>query len=138
MATVTAQTAAEREAQHMKEREAQKKYWSEHSTEPTVEAMMLDSKASEIDRLERPEVKKATCSNNIAARLNKLWLHPSRCSHALVGVENSSCKQTYDHTDDAVLCALTQLYIISYSSQWCVLGHMLRCPLVICCAWFNT
>jgi hypothetical protein len=63
MATVTAQTAAEREAQHMKEREAQKKYWSEHSTEPTVEAMMLDSKASEIDRLERPEVKKATCSN---------------------------------------------------------------------------
>lgn len=43
----------------MKEREAQKKYWSEHSTEPTVEAMMLDSKASEIDRLERPEVRTA-------------------------------------------------------------------------------
>lgn len=51
-----AQTVTEREAQHIAEREAQKKYWSEHSTEPTVEAMMLDSKASEIDRLERPEV----------------------------------------------------------------------------------
>jgi len=38
------------------EREAQKQYWTEHSTEPTVEAMMLDSSASEIDRLDRPEV----------------------------------------------------------------------------------
>lgn len=38
------------------EREAQKSYWLEHSTQPTVEAMMLDSKASEIDQLERPEV----------------------------------------------------------------------------------
>lgn len=54
-----AQAVAEREAQHIAEREAQKKYWAEHSTEPTVEAMMLDSKASEIDRLERPEVRAA-------------------------------------------------------------------------------
>ena len=38
------------------ERDAQKAYWQEHSTEPTVEAMMLDSKAADIDRLERPEV----------------------------------------------------------------------------------
>lgn len=38
------------------EREAQKTYWIEHSSEPTVEAMMLDSKAAEIDQLERPEV----------------------------------------------------------------------------------
>lgn len=43
------------------EREAQKQYWLEHS-EPTVEAMMLDSKASEIDRLERPEVRAAAAS----------------------------------------------------------------------------
>lgn len=39
-----------------KEREVQHQYWLEHSQEPTVEAMMLDSKASEIDQLERPEV----------------------------------------------------------------------------------
>eukprot|EP00877_Chromochloris_zofingiensis_P011556 jgi/Chrzof1/6654/Cz19g04140.t1 len=38
------------------EREVQKSYWLEHSKNPTVEAMMLDSKASEIDLLERPEV----------------------------------------------------------------------------------
>lgn len=39
------------------EREAQKQYWMEHSTQPTVEAMMLDSKAAEIDKMERPEVR---------------------------------------------------------------------------------
>lgn len=38
------------------EREVQKAYWTEHSSTPTVEAMMLDSKAAEIDQLERPEV----------------------------------------------------------------------------------
>lgn len=38
------------------ERHAQKQYWQEHSSQPTVEAMMLDSKAAEIDQLERPEV----------------------------------------------------------------------------------
>lgn len=38
------------------ERAAQKQYWMEHSTTPTVEAMMLDSKAAEIDMMERPEV----------------------------------------------------------------------------------
>jgi hypothetical protein len=38
------------------ERHAQKTYWLQHSSQPTVEAMMLDSKASEIDQLERPEV----------------------------------------------------------------------------------
>ena len=37
------------------EREAQRSYWREHSSQPTVEAMMLDSKAAEIDQLERPE-----------------------------------------------------------------------------------
>lgn len=38
------------------EREVQKKYWIEHSTELTVEAMMLDSKAADLDKEERPEV----------------------------------------------------------------------------------
>ncbi|CAL9068775.1 phosphoethanolamine N-methyltransferase-like [Musa acuminata AAA Group] len=38
------------------EREVQKIYWIEHSKELTVEAMMLDSHASELDKEERPEV----------------------------------------------------------------------------------
>ncbi|GAB2270235.1 hypothetical protein Dimus_005139 [Dionaea muscipula] len=38
------------------EREIQKKYWIEHSVDLTVEAMMLDSKAADLDREERPEV----------------------------------------------------------------------------------
>lgn len=38
------------------EREAQREYWKEHSSEATVEAMMLDSKAADIDKMERPEV----------------------------------------------------------------------------------
>lgn len=38
------------------ERQVQKKYWTEHSADLTVEAMMLDSKASDLDKEERPEV----------------------------------------------------------------------------------
>ncbi|KAK9864301.1 hypothetical protein WJX84_007766, partial [Apatococcus fuscideae] len=38
------------------DRDSQKSYWKEHSKEATVEAMMLDSKAAEIDKLERPEI----------------------------------------------------------------------------------
>jgi phosphoethanolamine N-methyltransferase len=38
------------------EREAQHAYWEEHSKDATVEAMMLDSQAADIDKLERPEV----------------------------------------------------------------------------------
>lgn len=41
------------------EREIQKAYWMEHyssSSDLTVEAMILDSKASDLDREERPEV----------------------------------------------------------------------------------
>lgn len=37
-------------------REVQKTYWTEHSNEATVEAMMLDSQAATIDKEERPEV----------------------------------------------------------------------------------
>lgn len=39
------------------ERAIQKNYWIEHSADLTVEAMMLDSRASDLDREERPEVK---------------------------------------------------------------------------------
>ena len=38
------------------EREIQKNYWVEHSADLTVEAMMLDSMASDLDKEERPEV----------------------------------------------------------------------------------
>ncbi|KAK9925754.1 hypothetical protein M0R45_023019 [Rubus argutus] len=38
------------------EREMQKTYWVENSADLTVEAMMLDSKASDLDKEERPEV----------------------------------------------------------------------------------
>ena len=38
------------------ERELQKNYWIENSADLTVEAMMLDSKASDLDKEERPEV----------------------------------------------------------------------------------
>ncbi|XP_077244688.1 phosphoethanolamine N-methyltransferase 1-like [Tasmannia lanceolata] len=38
------------------ERAVQKNYWIEHSVDLTVEAMMLDSRASDLDKEERPEV----------------------------------------------------------------------------------
>ncbi|KAJ0106283.1 hypothetical protein Patl1_19629 [Pistacia atlantica] len=38
------------------EREVQKNYWIEHSADLTLEAMMLDSKAADLDKEERPEV----------------------------------------------------------------------------------
>ena len=40
----------------MEHREQQKSYWKDHSSEATVEAMMLDSQAAAIDKEERPEV----------------------------------------------------------------------------------
>ncbi|KAJ9676819.1 hypothetical protein PVL29_022025 [Vitis rotundifolia] len=43
-------------AQVGQEREIQKNYWVEHSADLTVEAMMLDSKAADLDKEERPEV----------------------------------------------------------------------------------
>lgn len=43
-------------ASNGKERDIQKSYWIEHSSDLTVEAMMLDSKASDLDKEERPEV----------------------------------------------------------------------------------
>jgi phosphoethanolamine N-methyltransferase len=38
------------------ERTLQSNYWKEHSVEPSVEAMMLDSQASKLDLEERPEI----------------------------------------------------------------------------------
>ena len=38
------------------ERDAMREFWEEHSQTATVEEMMLDSKAAEIDTQERPEV----------------------------------------------------------------------------------
>ncbi|KAL5697414.1 phosphoethanolamine N-methyltransferase [Ranunculus cassubicifolius] len=38
------------------ERDVQKTYWMEHTIDLTLEAMMLDSKASDLDKEERPEV----------------------------------------------------------------------------------
>ncbi|KAL2926355.1 Phosphoethanolamine N-methyltransferase [Bienertia sinuspersici] len=40
----------------MQERDVFKKYWNEHSQDLTVEAMMLDSQASDLDKEERPKV----------------------------------------------------------------------------------
>jgi hypothetical protein len=57
-APATAQPQAKMAATGTKaERDVQKQYWLEHSTEPTVEAMMLDSNAAIIDQMERPEVR---------------------------------------------------------------------------------
>uniref|UniRef100_A0A0A9D9K8 phosphoethanolamine N-methyltransferase n=1 Tax=Arundo donax TaxID=35708 RepID=A0A0A9D9K8_ARUDO len=38
------------------ERKVQKSYWEEHSKDLTVEAMMLDSRAADLDKEERPKV----------------------------------------------------------------------------------
>jgi hypothetical protein len=57
------------------ERNAQKSYWLEHSSQPTVEAMMLDSKAAEIDQLERPEVR--------LLQQSLLLTNALQCSHSL-------------------------------------------------------
>ncbi|XP_062118017.1 phosphoethanolamine N-methyltransferase 2 [Humulus lupulus] len=49
-------SAAAYENNVFEEREIQRSYWKEHSADLTVEAMMLDSKASDLDKEERPEV----------------------------------------------------------------------------------
>nr|AFK34653.1 unknown [Lotus japonicus] len=40
----------------VEEREVQKSYWIEHSSDLSMESMMLDSNASNLDKEERPEV----------------------------------------------------------------------------------
>ena len=49
-------TAADTNGAAGEERQEMKQFWEEHSKTATVEEMMLDSKASEIDQQERPEV----------------------------------------------------------------------------------
>jgi len=65
------------------ERDAQRAYWKEHSGEATVEAMMLDSKAADIDKLERPEARRAQliagdcCGHPIFGHVGlQGWLYP--------------------------------------------------------------
>lgn len=48
----------------------QKKYWIEHSAGLTVEAMLLDSNASDLDKEERPEVSKVTSISFFALEFN--------------------------------------------------------------------
>ena len=50
------------------EREAQRSYWTEHSVETTVEAMMLDSQAKAIDLEERPEVSCSVLQHDLYGR----------------------------------------------------------------------
>ena len=57
------------------EREIQKNYWKEHSVGLSVEAMMLDSKAADLDKEERPEV--------ISIELLSLWFRWSWVSFYL-------------------------------------------------------
>jgi hypothetical protein len=49
------------------ERQEMKQFWEEHSKTATVEEMMLDSKASEIDLQERPEVSERVLIDNAGA-----------------------------------------------------------------------
>ena len=51
----------------VEERQEMKQFWEEHSKTATVEEMMLDSKASEIDLQERPEVRRRRGSGGAAA-----------------------------------------------------------------------
>lgn len=56
-----------------KEREVQKNYWMEHSADLTVEAMMLDSKASDLDKEERPEVTSLSLSLLLCESMTACW-----------------------------------------------------------------
>ena len=58
----------------MEHREQQKTYWTDHSVEATVEAMMLDSQAATIDKEERPEVGTVQALFFACLRLRALFL----------------------------------------------------------------
>lgn len=79
-APATAQPQAKMAATGTKaERDVQKQYWLEHSTEPTVEAMMLDSNAAIIDQMERPEVRPGyppAAAGHCACSCRTPHLHP--------------------------------------------------------------
>ncbi len=50
-------SSTSRAAMAAPDRAAMKEFWQEHSQVASVEAMMLDSQASAIDKEERPEVR---------------------------------------------------------------------------------
>lgn len=57
------------------EREVQKNYWIQHSADLTVEAMMLDSQASDLDKEERPEVMLlSACPSLALASFFSVWI----------------------------------------------------------------
>lgn len=78
-ATIVADAATAPEIKD--ERSKQKDYWAAHS-DTTVEAMMLDSKASEIDKLERPEVRGGIAgleiTRGIARKKQQAFAPPTR------------------------------------------------------------
>ena len=74
------------------DRDSQKSYWKEHSKEATVEAMMLDSKAAEIDKLERPEVGQP-CQQ--IANNTILCKDPSRVAECINSNQSSTAMQSH-------------------------------------------
>ena len=44
-----------------RERTAQKTYWKDHSQNPSIETMMLDTRATALDAADRPEVRNERC-----------------------------------------------------------------------------
>ena len=64
------------------ERDIQKSYWMEHSSDLTVEAMMLDSKASDLDKEERPEVCETVVASLVSNEL-RLGICELMCCFAI-------------------------------------------------------
>jgi hypothetical protein len=65
------------------ERKVQKSYWEEHSKSLTVESMMLDSRAADLDKEERPEVLHDLLSLSLSLSLSPLSLPSSVFSMSL-------------------------------------------------------
>lgn len=66
------------------EREVQKNYWCEHSKELTLEAMMLDSRATDLDKEERPEV-----SSTLIRKAKFLFFFPDAFIFTLTNLSSS-------------------------------------------------
>ena len=65
----------------------QKSYWEEHSRGLTVESMMLDSRAADLDKEERPEVLchiTSACITNSPSSLSLPLILRFRCCWCLV------------------------------------------------------
>jgi hypothetical protein len=62
------------------ERKVQKSYWEEHSKDLTVESMMLDSRAADLDKEERPEVRRCMIlSSSLPPSVSSRIASPFRC-----------------------------------------------------------